>query len=198
MDHRSAAARWCPLTGSTIADTVNEGDLGHPEHQPTLLPSSLPPSTIQSVVSGSILETERELRRVKCLKALQTLRSVAMQHAHLSNSKAKHARGIRAVTRAQDLIQRLTSKMEALRWEYTHSRARLKVLGMTKRDQKTFLSLRASDLQELRFAASKNPRLGEGRIMLPWYWRVNLADEDGTSTLTREATDVSKEYEESE
>lgn len=122
-----------------------------------------------------------------------------MAHAHMTSAKAKHARGIKSVTRAEALTQRLQSKLEFIRWEYCHSRARLRALGMTPQDAKTFLPLRASDLQQLKQTVSRREQLGDGQIVLPWYWRINLADEGAdSSSINLEATDVVEEYQESE
>lgn len=121
-----------------------------------------------------------------------------MAHTHLTSAKAKHSRGIKSVTRAEALTQRLQSKLEFVRWEYSHSHARPRTLGMTAHDAKTFLPLRASDFQQLKHMVSRREQLGEGRIILPWYWRINLADEGAnSSSIDMRATDVAAEYQDS-
>lgn len=72
------------------------------------------------------------------------------------------------------------------------------MLGMTSQDEKTFLALRTSDLQELKMTVSRWEQLGEGRITLPWYWRVSRADEEvNLSSIDATAEDIASEYQES-
>lgn len=123
--HRSAAATWVAVSSTSLYGATDGSPPGHPEHQSSLLPSTHAPGLLTSIVNQPIITTERALRCVSCLKTLQTLRSVAMQHAHLVSAKSKHARGIKAVTRAEGLTHRLQEKMDFVRWEYCHSRARL-------------------------------------------------------------------------
>jgi hypothetical protein len=143
------------------------------------------------------MQTERDFRRINCLKCLQTLHSLAMQYAHFTIAKGKHAKGIKAVTRADTQAQRLQSKIDQVRWEYSHSRARLKDLGMTPQDIKTFQPFCANDVQDLKQMALKHDSLVSGQLILPWYWRVSLAEEGSSSSLHISATDVAAEYEES-
>jgi hypothetical protein len=157
--HNATSVIWCPVPQDTLAPSVQD-EQGHPEHIVTLLPSSYPPQLVTEQVHGPIMQTEREFRRVNCLKSLQTLRSLAMQHAHFTIAKAKHAKGIKAVTRADSQAQRLQTKIEQVHWEYSHSRARLKDLGMTPQDIKTFQPFCANDIRELKQMALKHESLG--------------------------------------
>jgi hypothetical protein len=152
---------------------------------------------ISEQVHGTIMQTEQEFRRVNCLKCLQTLRSLAMQHAHFTIAKGKHAKGIKAVTQADAQAQRLQTKIEQVRWEYPHSRARLRDLGMMPQDIKTFQPFRTNDVRELKQMALKHESLGSGRLVLPWYWRVSLAEEGSADSLQASSTDVAAEYEQS-
>jgi hypothetical protein len=68
---------------------------------------------------------------------------------------------------------------------------------MTPQDVKTFQPFHSNDVLELKQLALKHDSLGSGRIVLPWYWRVGLAEEGSPSALQGSATDVAAEYEES-
>lgn len=198
ISHRTMATTWVSRSSTSLQMATDGAPQGHPESQSSLLPSTYAPGLLNSLNNEAIIAMGQVLRRANCLKALQTLRSVAMQHAHLVSAKSKHARRIKAVTRAEALTHRLQAKLEFVQWEYSHSRAHLRMLGMTSRDQTTFLALRASDIQELKSTVSRQGQLGEGRITLPWYWRVNLADEGyNESSINATAQDVAAEYQES-
>jgi hypothetical protein len=62
----------------------------------TMLPSDYPTGTLSQEMYVPLVEAERELRRASCLKALQTLRSFAIQRAHIKQAHYKHVQGINA------------------------------------------------------------------------------------------------------
>ncbi|KDN41570.1 hypothetical protein RSAG8_07371, partial [Rhizoctonia solani AG-8 WAC10335] len=78
--------------------------------------------------------------------------------------------------------------------EYSDACATLASLGMSKTDQATLLTLRSSDISELKKEAINRQSLGEGRVQLPWYWRVNLENDQSLSSPEQ----IHKEYTESE
>ncbi|CAE6457347.1 unnamed protein product [Rhizoctonia solani] len=64
---------------------------------------------------------------------------------------------------------------------------------MSTSDKLTLLPLRSSDLSQLKKQALNRDSLGEGRVDLPWYWRVNLDIDNDTISPDQ----VHKEYIES-
>jgi hypothetical protein len=183
-----------PLSGSG-----NEEHAGEPELMATMLPSDYPTGTLSQQMYNPLIEAERELRRASCLKALQTLRSFAIQRAHIKQAHHKHVRGIKATTRAATMIQRLGDRLRHAQWIYSDSRDRLVRLGMTQQDRRTYKVLSEKDFQDLLRSVKGQRSLGEGQVKLPWFWRIEpaLNEQDDESVLSSE-TGVSSEYEDSE
>ncbi|CAE6530277.1 unnamed protein product [Rhizoctonia solani] len=77
--------------------------------------------------------------------------------------------------------------------EYSDACATLASLGMSKTDQATLLTLRSSNISELKKEAINRQSLGEGWVQLPWYWCVNLENDESLSSLEQ----IHKEYTES-
>jgi hypothetical protein len=104
VTHNTSVAFWCPVAQETLAPAIQD-EQGKPEHLVTLLLSSYPPQVVSEQIHGPIMQTEWEFCCVNCLKCLQTLWSLAMQHAHFTLAQRKHARGIKAITHADTQAQ---------------------------------------------------------------------------------------------
>lgn len=199
LKHRSEAQEFTPAPAASAPPTVLQDDMkGKPELLSTLLPSDYPSSFLESIKDSRICETERELRWANCLRALQSIRAFTIQRAHILRSHLKHARGIKAFTRAHAYAKRIADQQKSARWAYSHSRERLLRLGMNAQDQKTFLQLKDSDLRELNNFKADRRELGDGRIRLPSYWRVGLAEERDALTTVSTRGQARLEYDNSE
>jgi hypothetical protein len=95
--HRAEAVKFCRPVLSSEASNEEEHP-GEPELMSTLLPSDFPTGALGEPCHGALLESERELRRASCLKALQTLQSFAIQRAHIQQTQLKHATRVKANT----------------------------------------------------------------------------------------------------
>ncbi|KAG8733265.1 hypothetical protein FRC11_007545 [Ceratobasidium sp. 423] len=159
-----------PANSTTSAETQ-----GHPEAMPTMLPSDYADQVLQQNASHPTLESKRALHRATCLKALQTLRTIAIQQSQMRLRLSKHTKGTRTTTRSSTMTTRYEQRLTDATWEYTNSRNRLKKLGMTTIDTRTFKRLTQTDVDSLTHVVTSRRPLGEGRIKLPWYWRVSLS-----------------------
>jgi hypothetical protein len=101
--HRAEGVQFChpiPSSGEPGGDEYS----GEPELMSTLLPSDFPNGALLEASHRALLESERELRRASCLKALQTLRSFAIQRAHIQQTKLKHAARVKTNMRASTIL----------------------------------------------------------------------------------------------
>lgn len=197
--HREDALRYIAAYLVERACTAPVSDEGKPELLQVALPSRLAGAASPRSSFWQAAESERVLRRATCLKALQSVRAVVIQRAHLLKKKNKHTKGIIGVTRAEGLIARLGDRLQHARWEYSSSRLQLISLGLTEQDARTFRALTDQDLKGLTAALEGKDRLGDGHATMPWYWRVELSscDEDAEQVSTSGKA-VRAEYEESE
>jgi hypothetical protein len=163
-----------------------------------MLPSDFPNGVLVNPSHGALMESERELRCASCLKALQTLRSFAIQRAHIQQTQLKHASRMKSNTRANTILHRLADRLQHAQWMYTNSRDRLQRLGMTEQDKRTYKPLREQDVKDLLRSIKGQRDLGEGQVKLPWFWRIEPSrnDLDANSLLPNE-TGVATEYEDS-
>ncbi|QRV99059.1 hypothetical protein RhiJN_27078 [Ceratobasidium sp. AG-Ba] len=196
--HRQESAQFMgfiPVAPNSNHSTRNDG---HPEKLILLLPSSLVGTQLQQIKDTTVASTERELLRTICLKHLQAVRAITMQRVHSERTRAKHARGQAAVTRAASKQQRLIDQLEHSQELYEDARLRLTRLGFTPLDERTFRPLTAADLKSLYRDVGKDRPLGEGRVIMPWYWRVSLAPASGDSNVAvRGAAELAEECESS-
>jgi hypothetical protein len=198
VEHKGLAGRYLPAHALSTIPPPSLSQQGRPELLPTSLPSSCVGSNPVHDAQSKVQETERSLRRVHCLKALQTVRSIAVQRAHMLKGKQQHVRGVIATTRAQGLLVRLTRRLEQARWVYNNSRARLSRLGQTPQDARTFKVLKHEDLRGLTTSLQGKDSLGDGYRRMPWYWRVNLSvNQEDSDEVSIDSQSVHAEYEES-
>jgi hypothetical protein len=197
--HREQATVFCSSNLTQRAFDPPQSIEGHPELLSTLLPSHFPPGSLPEHTHAPMIETEKELRRVSCLKSLQDIRSLVAQKAHYTQVKTFKTKGTVVKTRAQSAVDGLTTRMMQARWEYQHSRQQLFHLGASAEDRSTLRELNDSDLRELSVLMRGDHTPGQGFRSLPWYWRVK------SETLSNPSDDVSElgarvasEYEESQ
>jgi hypothetical protein len=196
--HRTEAMKFCPIA-PPLFNQDEEEHVGEPELMSTKIPSDYPAGTLSNRMYETLVEAERELRRASCLKALQTLRSFAIQRAHLKQAHHKHLRGIKATTRAATMIQRLGERLRHAQWIYSNSRERLVRLGMTQQDRGTYKVLREQDFQDLLRSVKGQCSLGEGLVKLPWFWHIQPAsNQQDDENVPSSETGVASEYEDSE
>lgn len=198
IKHKDEALRYIPpaLIQSVAAPSVS--DQGKPEHLKTLLPSRLPGVASAQALFLASASSEKALRRVACLKALQSVRALTVQKTHLLKGKEQHIRGIVRTTRAEGLIKRLGDKVKHARWEYTSSRSQLIKMGLSEQDSRTFRPLTDKDMTGLTAALKGKDILGDGYAKMPWYWRVSLSvSAEDSEHISTSGADIRKEYEES-
>jgi hypothetical protein len=193
--HRTAAMKFCP-TAPPLLGTGSDEHAGEPELMATMLPSDYPTGSLSQQLYLPLLEAECELRRASCLKALQTLRSFAIQRAHIKQAHHKHVRGIKATTRAASIVQRLGDRLRHAQWIYSNSHERLLRLGMTHQDRRTYKVLSEMDFQDLLRSVKGQRSLGEGQVKLPWFWRIEPSqNEQDAENVPSDETGVASEYE---
>lgn len=198
MAHRDTALKYVPLHLVEASAQTPLENQGKPEKLGLSLPSSLAQTALRSKGYTRVKECERQLRRVSCLKALQTVRAVSIQKAHILRGRPQKKRGVIAITRSEGVLARLADRVTHARWLYTQSRAQLMRLGLTEQDRRTFRPLEDSDMKELSATLHGKDALGDGYTRLPWYWRVELSSDGGDSEqITSTGAEVQSEYEES-
>lgn len=117
------AMRYLPFDVLETCTRSSFDEQGRPELLKAALPSALSAGMLTSEAVSRVKECERQLRRVACLKALQTVRAVSVQSAHMLRGKDQHTRGVVGVTRAEVALTRLAARLTYARWLYTSSRA---------------------------------------------------------------------------
>ncbi|KAF8598254.1 hypothetical protein BDV93DRAFT_561517 [Ceratobasidium sp. AG-I] len=198
IQHRQQSLRYLPFVFSSTLDAETNETAGKPETLKIILPSSAPAKILKRYSKEPIFATEREVRRVACLKALQSVRTTAIQRAHLLKSKKAHARGIIKVTRAEGAIDCLTTRIAQYRAQYNCSREALHHLGPSAADKHTFRKLQATDLEGLSNLLLGKSQLGEGYVSMPWYWRVQASEGDlDSDEISISKPELRKQYEES-
>ncbi|KAG8750822.1 hypothetical protein FRC11_010018 [Ceratobasidium sp. 423] len=119
-------------------------------------------------------------------------------HSFQRSAQKRHVRGTIATTRAESLLRKLSDKIDLAQREYNESRGKLFQLGMSSTDAKTFHVLTDEDIEQLRNLVANQDKLGDGHLVLPWYWRVSLAsDKEDALKMVANGIDVKKEYDES-
>ncbi|KAG8713882.1 hypothetical protein FRC09_018212 [Ceratobasidium sp. 395] len=193
--HRQLASQFFPLsTDMEPSAQSSDGTGGQPELMSTLLPSDYPPGAISDRQSSPVIEWERQIQRVACLKYLQTVRMISIQKVHVSDSRSKHTRGVKSVTREATQQQRLAERLAAAAWAYNTSRDRLMLLSSSDRDANALRPLTPGDLSSLTEDVKKNRSLGQGWIKMPWYWRVNYAPSvNDTGDVTLRKSEMAEE-----
>lgn len=196
--HRESGAKYVPHVALEQPTKASLEAQGKPEMLRTTLPSRLAKAALHGSGFERVIDCERKLRRVSCLQALQTVRAVAVQKAHLLRGKEQHLRGIIVTTRAEGAITRLATRITHARWLYTNSRKQLFLLGGNEQDDRTFRELKDSDMSGLTAALRGKDKLGDGRVQLPWYWRVSMSEsQDDSEEITSSGAAVREEYEDS-
>jgi hypothetical protein len=169
--HHAEGSRFCRPVPS-LQESHGDEHSGEPEFMSTMLPSDFPTRVLPNTSHRAILESERELRRASCLKALQTLRSFAIQRTHIQQTQLKHTSRMKPNTRASTILQRLGDRLRHAQWIYINSRERLHRLGMTEQDQRMYKALHKQDVRDLLRSVKGQRDLGEGQVKLPWFWRI--------------------------
>ncbi|KAG8712521.1 hypothetical protein FRC08_014466 [Ceratobasidium sp. 394] len=171
------------------------GTNGQPENLSELLPSDCTAAHISASPHRHAIHTKLELRRVNCLKNLQLVRGFCAQKAHLFKAQEKHARGISAMTRAAALQACVKERLDHAQSSYNNSRDRLDRLGATSADLAIFQVLTSSDINSLASSLGKVRSLGEGRVQMPWYWRVVLpSTSEHCDVVYSSKQDIQAEY----
>lgn len=195
--HRITALKYIPE--ALIKEQPSSTSSGLPESLPLLLPSSLDRSAFAQGSMKALRETEALLRRTACLKALHTIRSLAISRAQLLRSKRQHKRSVANTTRSESYLQRLAERQRHAVWAYRNSRVCLMSISSDPMDARTFQSFKDDDLKQLQATVSHRSPLGEGYARLPWYWRIAPArTDDAGTTVEIPNSSVDQEYAESE
>jgi hypothetical protein len=163
----------------------------------TLIPSDYSSISTLTGLHRNGVRTERELRRTSCLKALQTVRSLSIQQSQVTRAQSRQPCGQRSTTRSESLLDRYRLRIASARWQYENSRKRLLKLSPSPQDIRTFKELRDEDMRQLSAVLRQGRDLGQGRVTLPWYWRVSLSQNNDTDALEAAEIDIATEHEES-
>lgn len=195
--HRNSALNYIPA--ALIDEQLSHKHDEPPESLPLLLPSSLPETAFTLDSMKALRMTEITLRRTMCLKALHTIRSLAISRAQLLRSKHQHKRSVANTTRSESYLQRLSERQKHAVWLYRKSRICLLSISTHPADAHTFQTFQDNDLKQLHATVSTRSTLGEGYTRLPWYWRIAPARaEESGSTVDVPSSSVEQEYEDSE
>jgi hypothetical protein len=195
--HREQVVTFCLPTAAQLASGTPSSLEGAPELLSTLLPSHFPPGSLVEHTHAAVIDTEKQLRRVSCLKALQDIRGLVAQKAHYQQVKSAMSKGTVARTRAQVAMDALNARITHARWQYQHSRQQLCTLGASSEDHRTLRTLMDSDLRELTALMRGDHTPRQGYRSLPWYWRVDTGSLIGVSDGSEAESRISDEYEES-
>jgi hypothetical protein len=196
--HRSQAAKYYPIPTAEELAAETRGVEGEPERMSTLIPSDYSSISTLTGLHRNAVRTERELRRTSCLKALQMVRCLSIQQAQVTRAQSRQPRGQRTSTRSETLLDRYRLRLANARWQYENSRKRLLKLTPSPQDVRTFKELRDEDMRQLSAVLRQGRDPGQGRVTLPWYWRVSLSqDHNDTDVLATTETHIATEHEES-
>jgi hypothetical protein len=161
---------------------------------PLYLPSSLPPDLL-SKCSIRLVSMEKELRIGQCRDSLAKLRTQLHAQARLLKHKYVNVRHQAPNTRSKNLLNRVSTKIEAIAIRYRNAFARLRVLDQCEQSswRKEFLDLKDQDVRGLSEAelpdAPTRERavelqarsllnggvIPEGNRKVSWIWRGSLA-----------------------
>jgi hypothetical protein len=195
--HRVEGVQFCHPVPSSGEPSGDEHP-GEPELMSTFLPSDFPNGALQEASHEALLESERELHRTSCLKALQTLQSFAIQRAHIQQTQLKHAACVKTNMQASNILHQLGDRLRHVQWLYTNLRERLQRLGFTKQDKRMYKALHEQDVKDLLHSVKGQCNLGEGQMKLPWFWRIEPSrDQLDTNSVVPSETGVTTEYEDS-
>ncbi|KDN41897.1 hypothetical protein RSAG8_07114, partial [Rhizoctonia solani AG-8 WAC10335] len=197
--HRQSTAMFIDLT-VTLADrpaTSAKETGGQPEKTDLFIPSQIIEQVNLTERSTRVIAVEADLRRSECMELLQHVRTASIQKAQLLIGKKKNARGEVANTRAQGMLNRLTTRINASMVDYNASYKALLTLGTTEEQARPLQKLTSNNFKGLmtilqaRRDVEPTRKTGahksaEGHRRLPWFWTV------------REGTGSSKEAEEEE
>ncbi|KAG8716069.1 hypothetical protein FRC09_016071 [Ceratobasidium sp. 395] len=163
---------------------------GQPENHVLGLPSDCQVISMPSNTEQAAIQVERDLRRILCLKTLQTVRSLSVQRLHIQTSHQKHTSGVVSIARASAMQYRIQAQIQNAQTQYNMHRESLLELGSLPADDAAFKPLTADDLKSLLTDVGKLRPLGDGRMKLPCYRipsaalrRVHRGDECGFECL---------------
>ncbi|KAG8680437.1 hypothetical protein FRC09_018235, partial [Ceratobasidium sp. 395] len=186
--HRADVMKHFPLSEEHMNKSTSPATDGQPEHLPVLLPSDFTNSSTANTILSDLMTKEKELRRRYCLRELQNVRALTVQRVHVQQSREKHARGVKAINKESQVQERLRTQLACCQTFYNLHRSRLLCLGMSESDASAFRALTDGDLKSLMVDVGKVRSLGEGRIVMPWYWRTKLPEDGDLSCTTEELT----------
>jgi hypothetical protein len=158
-----------------------------PQHLPLHLPSSI---ISQAPCNIKIAEFEFQLRYAQANDALNTLRHYLRLRSHLWIFKTKFERGQRPNTRARNVIERVTHKINMAAATYRNARNALVSLSPLLNQVGWEVSLQVLKVTDIRAmkederdmdpaARRRSEHQSEGRRMISWIWTTPgiLADD---------------------
>jgi hypothetical protein len=89
---------------------------GEPERMSTLIPSDYSSISTLSQLHENAVRTECKLRRTSCLKALQTVRSLSIQHAQVTRTQLRQPHGRHTTTCSQLLLDQYHQRIANTHW----------------------------------------------------------------------------------
>jgi hypothetical protein len=188
--HASNTAHFLDLTifAMGLKESATEDTDGCPEVATLCLPSHMVLHLSQSERTQRVIEQEISLRRAKCVQALQKVRSTCVLKARIFRTRSKHTKGQVNNTRIQNMVTRMSVRIDNSIWEYKTSRRALLLLSQSPEDSARFQSLHTTDVSKLSKILFADTGTGEGYKGMPWFWafRAGGAEEDDNREALRE------------
>jgi hypothetical protein len=194
LKFRQLQTEYQPETVALLAhlpSTSQDPDSIH--ETPLLLPSSLPPEVL-SQCSPRLVSMESKLRIGQCRDSLTQLRTKLTAQARLLKYKFAHVRNQAPNTRSRNLLNRNTTKIDAIAAKYRHAFSMLCSLDPDGKWTSEFQELGKQDVR--CFAEAELPEASteerqqelhartllnggaepEGNRRISWIWRGSLKD----------------------
>lgn len=155
-------------------DELADSDVPEPnaEDIPLYLPSSIPEAR-RRYVHESLFAFEFQLREAQAYEALDELRYHLRYRAYQWNFKKRNVIGQSAQTRAQNLIARVESSVQASASKYKAARDTMAILSKLSKIKSNWRSiLKPLAKEDLRHLSEKGENESDGKKTISWIWVV--------------------------
>ncbi|KAK0436813.1 uncharacterized protein EV420DRAFT_1672100 [Desarmillaria tabescens] len=147
----------------------------HPSKIPLYLPShAVRLNAINVTTHKTILEDERRLRLAQAHDTLGTLRDHLLLKSYLVIWRQRFSQGQRYGTKANTLMHRVDTKIEADAARYRRIYAALEVVSTRLNQHEWKSGLSPLKTEDVRGLSSYNEAESEGHRTLSWIWKTNL------------------------
>ncbi|KAG9082868.1 hypothetical protein FRC06_004795 [Ceratobasidium sp. 370] len=137
-------------------------------------PSQLTKELLSQVTNLSTLQTEEKaVRQAECMAALQDLALAGSIKALLIKGKRSVAKGQSTQTRAQNMLQSQSRKVDHAAWRYHNSKKQLDVLLQLSQAPLELPNLEPEHITSMMSVMlSERAELGEGQKAVPWFLKA--------------------------